>query len=92
MRRASVPLRLERLTGVRASGNLERTVAELASEYGLHPAEVRAELEVVAERIRRFGPGTPAQTIRQCAEEFGLPEEELWTEYARITGTVGVRR
>ena len=92
MRRQSLPLRLDRLVGVRASIDLERTVAELVAETGLEPAEIRAELAEVGERMRRFGPGTAEAAIRRLAEEYGLPEEELWGEYERTIGTPGARR
>ena len=86
VRRASLPRRLERLTGQRGSADLERTVHKLAQAYGLDVAEVRAELAEIEEEIRRFGPSTLAQTVRQCAAEFGLPEEEVWNDYVFVTG------
>ncbi len=92
MRRASLPHRLERLGEQRHAGDRERAVRELTAEYGLEPVEVRADLEDITARIRRSGPETPAQVIARYAAEFGLPEEELWGEYERMTDTVWVRR
>ena len=92
MRWASLDRRLDRLAGQPGTVDLERTVAALAVEYGLEPAEVRAELEDITARIRRSGPETPARVIARYAEEFGLPEAELWGEYERITGTTGMPR
>lgn len=89
VRRASLPLWFDRLVGQRQRGDLERTVAQLAAEFGLDPAEVRAELAHVAELVRRLGPCTTEEAIRRCAEEFGLPEAEVWAEYAWISGTAG---
>ena len=89
MRRASLDRRLDRLTGHRSAGDLDRIVRELATEYGLDPAEVRAEWEEIQARTRRFGPPSAEQVVRRCAEEFGLPEAELWAEVARISGTAG---
>ena len=92
MRTRSLPLRLDRLTGHRSAGDLDRTVRDLATEYGLDPAEVRAEWEEIQARTRRFGPPSAEQVVRRCAEEFDVPEAEVWAEVARITGTVGVPR
>ena len=91
MRRASLPSRLERLTHQRGSVALERAVRDLAAEYVVDPAEVRAELEAITARIRRYGPETPARVIARYAEELGLPETELWAAYGRITGASGDR-
>ncbi len=92
MSRASLPLRLDRLTGHRSTGDVERTVRELATEYGLDPAEVRAEWEEIQARTRRFGPHSAEQVVRRCAEEFGIPEAELWAEVARVTDKTGTSR
>lgn len=92
MRRASLPHRLERLNGLQQSGGVERAMHELAAEHGLHPAEVRAELEVIKERVHRFGPCTTEQAVRRCAEEFRLPEAEVWAEYTRIISTSAGQR
>jgi len=70
----------------------ERAVRELAAEHGLEPAEVRAELEAITERIRRHGPETPARVIARYAGEFGLPKAEVWAEYDRISGTAETSR
>lgn len=59
-------------------------INELAEEFGLHPEEVRREMEETAERIRRFGPEPVDALIRRCAEEFGLSEDELRAEYAQL--------
>ena len=80
--------RLDRLADRHHAGDLERTIAELAAAYGLHRSEVRAELAAIEERARRFSPSTLEQVIQQCAEEFGLPETDLWADYALITGEV----
>lgn len=90
MRRASLPLRLDRLGERRASADLERAVRDLAAEYELDPAEVRAELEAITARIRRFGPCDAEEFVRRCAAEFGLPEEELRAELARAASAVGL--
>ena len=90
MRRVSLPLRLERLARQRASGDLERAVRALAAEYGVDPAEVRAELEANLERVRRFGRRTSEEFVRRCAAEFDLPEEELRAELARASRAVGL--
>ena len=92
MRRASLPRRLERLVHRRGSGGLERTIREVAEVYGLDPAEVRAELAHLTEQEQRSGPCTPEQAVRRCAEELGLPEDEVWDEYAWVTGAAGARR
>lgn len=92
MRRASLPGRLDRLAGRRGAVDLERAIRELAAETGLHPAEIRAELEAIEARIRRYGPETPERLVSRWAEELGLPEEELWDEVARITGVAGAAR
>ena len=91
MRRASLPDRLDLLGERRACVDLERAVRDLAAKYGVEPAEVRAELEAITERIRRHGPETPAWVITWYAEELGLLEVELWAAYARITGASGDR-
>ena len=92
MRTRSLPLRLDRLTGHRSAGDLDRTVRELAAEYGLDPAEVRAEWEEIQARTRRFGPPSAEQVARRYAEEFSLPEAEVWVSYDRISGTAETSR
>ena len=89
MRRASLPRRLDRLTVRGHAGDRERVIHEVAAETGLDPAEVRAELAAIEEEIRRFGPSTPEQAVQRIAAELRLPEDEVWAEYARITGTAG---
>lgn len=77
--------RLDRLAGRRGSVDLERTIRDLAVEYGLDPAEVRAELPVIEEHGRRYGPRTLEQAVRRFADELGLPGGEVWADVARIT-------
>jgi len=89
VRRASLPRRLERLTEQRGSLALERTVREVAAEYGLHPVEVRAEFEEIAERVRRFGPCSADEVVTRCAAEFGLSEDDLRAELAGAPGAAG---
>ena len=92
MRGRSVALRLERLHGRRATVDLEHAVRDLAAEYGLHPAQVRAELHDLAECVRRFGVSTPAQAIERWAEEFSIREAELCAEVVRVTDKTGIGR
>ena len=90
MRRASLTLRLERLARQWASVDLERAVRDLAAEYGLDPAEVRAELEANLEWVRRFGRCPSEEFVRRCAAEFDQPEEELRAALARASRAVGL--
>ena len=78
--------RLDRLTTRGHAGNRERLIHDVAAETGLAPAEVRAELAAIEDHDRRFGPSTIEQAIRRYAEEFGLPEGEVWAEWASIAG------
>jgi len=61
-------------------------------EYGLEPAEVRAELAEIEAHDSRFGPEPPEQLVRRWAGELGLPEAEHWEEVRRITGAAGGTR
>ena len=92
MRTRSVARRLERLVDRGHAGDRERLIRQVATETGLHPAEVRAELGAIGEHTRRFGPSTIEQVIRRCAEELGLTEGEVWAAYASVSGTAGVGR
>lgn len=92
MRTRSLPARLDRLAGRQGTVDRERTIRELAAETGLDPAEIRAELEAIEVRTRRYGPETPEQLVSRWAEELGLPEDELWAEVAQITGAAGAAR
>jgi hypothetical protein len=80
----SVPVRISHMEQQRQWVDLEAEIQALAAEYGLHPNEVRHELETVQDRIARYGPDPIKVTIRRCAEEFGIDETELRAEYEQI--------
>ena len=92
MRSWSVAHRIDRLAGWHHAGDRERLIRDVAAETGLDVAEVRAELAEIEEHTRRFGPPTLERFVRQCAEDLGLAEAEVWDEYARIVGTAGASR
>lgn len=79
--------RLGRLEQMRAdgfAGRDEQTVADVAAETGLAPAEVRAELAAIVDQTRRSGPRTAGEVIDGLAAELGLPEADLWADLGRI--------
>ena len=74
-----------------ANGELEAEIARLAAEYGLHPDEIRHEVEEFARQRAHHGPEPAAVTVRRLAAEFDLDEAELWAEYERIRDRLGSR-
>ena len=90
--RASLPRRLDRLARRHEGSDRERLIHDVAAETGLGEAEVRAELAAIEDHDRRFGPCTIEQVVARCAEELGLPEDEVWPAYDRITGAAGAAR
>jgi hypothetical protein len=80
----SLPRRLARMERQRANRALEAEIARLAAEYGVHPNEVRHELEKCARYHEQFGPEPIEVAIARLAAEFDLGEAELWAEYERI--------
>ena len=81
---ASLPRRLERMEQQRAAVIVDAQLQILAEEYGLHPAEIRAELAEHQKRLITYGREPVAVTIRRLALELNLDETELWAEYERI--------
>ena len=89
MRLVSVADRLDRLADPGHVADLERTVVELATEYGLHWAEVPVELEQAKDSTTALDSSTPERVVQRYVEAFGLPGADLGTEYARIAGPAG---
>ena len=77
----SLPRRLTRMEQQQTNRALEVEIDRLAAEYGLHPDEVRHELEMHARYRAHYGPEPVAVTIQRLAAEFDLDEAELWAEY-----------
>ena len=80
----SLPRRLNRMEQQQAGRALEAEIAWLATEYGLHPNEVRHELEAHIQLRELYGPEPVDVTISRLADQYKLDAADLRAEYERV--------
>jgi hypothetical protein len=88
----SVVARLNRIGRRQENRESEEQIAILAEEFGLHPEEVRRELEETKRHHRRFGPESMSVQIGRLARELDLDEAAIRREYELVRLHLQVRR